>query len=113
MPFIAIGEQTSSVSRWLLSPDAFGDSNGRTYSLRRRRPRDRDRGQTKKGRSQDLTANNIDPSANATLEFFSSKDGGETLGSAAAVAQLYMDRPRFEGGNLGQLAVDGTRGPFK
>jgi hypothetical protein len=70
-------------------------------------------GNTKRGRTQDLTANNGDKSANATLEFVYSRDGGETFERSVTISQFYMDRPRSEGANIGQLAVDGTVGPFK
>jgi hypothetical protein len=70
-------------------------------------------GQTIKGRSQDLTVNNSDRTANATIEFMASKDGGETFDPSVTVSDFYMDRPRSEGGNIGQIAVDPSNGPYK
>lgn len=67
---------------------------------------------TKKGRTQDLEVNNTDGSANATIEFIHSKDGGETLEPSVVISDFFMDRPRSEGANLGQLAVDTSDGPF-
>ena len=68
---------------------------------------------TKRGRRQDLEVNNTDDSANATIEFIYSKDGGETLEQSVIVSDFFMDRPRSEGANVGQLTVDATEGPFK
>ena len=70
-------------------------------------------GHTKRGRTQDLTVNAGDGGANATMEFLHSKDGGETLEPSVIVSPFFMDRPRSEGANIGQLAVDATEGPFK
>ena len=69
-------------------------------------------GLTKKGRAQGLEA---EPSAgpNGELHVISTRDGGETFTRSQKICDWKVDRPRSEGGMLGQLAVDPGSKAFK
>ena len=69
-------------------------------------------GLTKKGRQQSLEQEpTVGP--NGELHVISTKDGGERFSPSVKVADWRVDRPRSEGGMLGQLAVDPGSEAFK
>ena len=69
-------------------------------------------GHTKKGRAQSLEEEpTVGP--NAELHVITSTDGGETFVKSSKITDWRVDRPRSEGGVLGQLVADAGSKAFK
>jgi hypothetical protein len=65
---------------------------------------------TKPGMDQ---SENLDKTPNAEVHVITSRDGGQTFDTAHTIASIISDRPRTEGGIIGELAADPGSTYFK